>query len=100
MSLKIRKLFKPHMTIGYAIEDPATGHFYDFSSRQFDQNPDNSIQELVEDWVAKAQGGDTSLKFLRGAYANIDPKDTEVVQLDTPSDVFRVGPYTIYFIDR
>jgi hypothetical protein len=100
MSLKIRRLFEPRLTIGYAIEDPDTGHFYDFTTRTFDADPDHSIQDLVEDWIAKAQGNDTSLRFLRGAYANVDPGDRSIVQLDTPKGIFRVGLYTIYFIDR
>jgi hypothetical protein len=95
MSLKIRKLFEPRRTIAYAIEDPATGLFYDFKTGSFDHDPAGAVQELKEDWMA----GD-SLRFLRGAYANVSPSDPGVVQLETPRDVFRPGLYIIYYIDR
>jgi hypothetical protein len=93
MSLKIRKLFEPRKTIGYAIEDPETGHFFDFVTRLFDPNPDNSIQELVEDWLARAEPN----RFLRGAFANVTQDSP---QLDTPASVFHPGQYIIYYIDR
>jgi hypothetical protein len=94
MPLKIRKLFEPRKTMGYAIEDPTTGHFFDFASRTFDPNPDNSIGELIEDWLARPS---PEARFLRGAYANVN---AAAAQLDTPTDVFHTGAYFVYYIDR
>jgi hypothetical protein len=96
MSLKIRKSFEPGRQLAYALEDPATGKFFDFRTKTFDDDPANSLAPLGEAWKSDA----ANLGFLRGAYANVDPDDRSTVQLDTPAEVFTSDYYTVYYVDE